>query len=269
MSARSDTLLDHIADYIRFLSNAQSFWFTLDTSYDYGCHLASRFHLNPEEYEALSIVARLASYSRYGFKMKPTAWLEFIKGHQFVTSNSPIEFKQKKIDLDAYINGVLPSQDNRRSFYAIRIGNKTEQSANRIENQLDRYGRLLTVLPRLNRLGIKSQSFQIDVSALIWDYKVENDEDNGDDIDDDNSSEGSNEDNDDGKKSKVDDDNDAYSPPTKKRKYSPALVSPAMDKTRGDTVGMDKLYPNLSHALGGKMDLIQRTHQVKRECVVY
>ncbi len=66
MSARSDTLLDHIADYIRFLSNAQSFWFTLDTSYDYGCHLASRFHLNPEDYEALFIVAQSGRRCQHG-----------------------------------------------------------------------------------------------------------------------------------------------------------------------------------------------------------
>jgi hypothetical protein len=58
--------LDHIADYIRFLSNAQSFWFTLDTSYDYGCHLASRFHLNPEEYEALFIVAQSGRRWQHG-----------------------------------------------------------------------------------------------------------------------------------------------------------------------------------------------------------
>ena len=66
MSARSDTLLDHIADYIRFLSIAQSFWFTLDTSYDYGCHLASRFHLNPEEYEALFIIAQSGRRWQHG-----------------------------------------------------------------------------------------------------------------------------------------------------------------------------------------------------------
>ena len=40
------TLLDH-------LSNAQLFWFTLNTSYDHGCLHASRFRLDPEDYEVV------------------------------------------------------------------------------------------------------------------------------------------------------------------------------------------------------------------------
>ena len=32
MTLSSDALLDHIADYLQFISNAQSFWFTLNTS---------------------------------------------------------------------------------------------------------------------------------------------------------------------------------------------------------------------------------------------
>ena len=77
-------------------------------------------------------------------------------------------------------------------FYAIRIGNKTGQSADKIEDQRGRDGRLLTAPPRLNGLGMKCQSVRIYVSALIWDYKVENDDDSADGIDDDDSSEGTN-----------------------------------------------------------------------------
>ena len=32
MSKRSEVLLDHIADYLQFISNAQSFWFALNAS---------------------------------------------------------------------------------------------------------------------------------------------------------------------------------------------------------------------------------------------
>jgi hypothetical protein len=74
MSQSSQFILDHIADFLKFISSAQSFWFTLDTSYDHGCHLANRFRLDPGEYEALLIVAGLALYTRFGFAMKPTAW---------------------------------------------------------------------------------------------------------------------------------------------------------------------------------------------------
>ena len=74
MSSSSEALLDHIADFLKFISSAQSFWFSFDTSYDHGCHLANRFRLDPDEYEALLIVAVLVNYTRFGFAMKPTAW---------------------------------------------------------------------------------------------------------------------------------------------------------------------------------------------------
>ena len=71
MSSSSEALLDHnIADFRKFISSAQSFWFLLNTSYDHGCHLANRFRLDPDEYEALLIVSGLASYMRFGFKIK-------------------------------------------------------------------------------------------------------------------------------------------------------------------------------------------------------
>ncbi len=53
MSSSSESVLDHIADYLTFISDAQSFWFTLNTSYDHGCHLASQFRLEPNNYEVL------------------------------------------------------------------------------------------------------------------------------------------------------------------------------------------------------------------------
>ncbi len=37
MSSSSEALLDHIVDFLKFISSAQSFWFSLDTSYDNGC----------------------------------------------------------------------------------------------------------------------------------------------------------------------------------------------------------------------------------------
>jgi hypothetical protein len=58
---------------LQFISNTQSFWFTLDTSYSHGCHLANRFRLDPNDYEVLLVVANLAHYTRFGFAMKPTA----------------------------------------------------------------------------------------------------------------------------------------------------------------------------------------------------
>ena len=155
MSSSSEVLLDHIADFLKFISSAQLFWFSLDTSYDHGCHLASRFRLNPDEYEALLIIADLASYTRFGFQIKAGAWRKFLGGRWFVIDNCAIEFEQKKIDLDAYINGTPPSQLIQRKFYVVRIGNKSEQSHNKIEEQIGRDGRLITTPPRVNGIGIK------------------------------------------------------------------------------------------------------------------
>ena len=73
MSESSESILDHIAEMLRFISNTQLFWFMLDMSYDHGCHLASRFGLDPDEYEALLISACLAWYTRFGFQIKADA----------------------------------------------------------------------------------------------------------------------------------------------------------------------------------------------------
>jgi hypothetical protein len=39
MSRSYESVLDNIAKYLRFLSKAQSFWFTLNSSYDHGGEL--------------------------------------------------------------------------------------------------------------------------------------------------------------------------------------------------------------------------------------
>ncbi len=73
MSSSSEALLDHIADLLKFISSTQSYWFSLDMSYDHGRHLASQIRLDPEEYEALLNVAGLSSCARFGFQIKATA----------------------------------------------------------------------------------------------------------------------------------------------------------------------------------------------------
>ncbi len=140
MSLSSEALLDHITDFLEFISSAQLFWFSLNKSYGYGCHLASRFRLDPDEYEALLIVAGLASITRFGFQIKADAWRKFLRGRRFVMNDSRIEFEQKQIDLDAYINRTLPSQFKRRKFYVVRIGSKSERSPNKIEEQMGQDG---------------------------------------------------------------------------------------------------------------------------------
>ena len=49
MSSSSEALLDHIADFLKFISGAQPFWFLLNMSCDHGCHLANHFCLDPDK----------------------------------------------------------------------------------------------------------------------------------------------------------------------------------------------------------------------------
>jgi hypothetical protein len=147
MSFSCESILDHITGYLKFISKAQSLLYMLNTSYDHGCHLASRFCLEPNDYEVLLVVAGLASYTQLGFAIKPTAWRKFLGGHQFAVDNCTIEVKQKKIDIDAYIDGARPSCIIRGGLYVVRIGNKNKQSPNRIEDQRGRDGQLITTPP--------------------------------------------------------------------------------------------------------------------------
>jgi hypothetical protein len=68
------------AEFLKFISSAQLSWFSLNTSYDHGCHLANRFRLEPNDYKVLLFVAGLTHYTRFGFALKPTAWSKFLVG---------------------------------------------------------------------------------------------------------------------------------------------------------------------------------------------
>jgi hypothetical protein len=81
MSLSSESILDHIVDYLKFIYGAQSFWFMFNTSYNHDCHLASRFRLEPNDYEVLFVIAGLALYTQFGFAIKPRAWRKFLGGH--------------------------------------------------------------------------------------------------------------------------------------------------------------------------------------------
>ncbi len=89
--------MDHIADYLTFISDAQSFWFTLNTSYDHGCHLASRFRFEPSNYEVPLVVAGLALYTRLGFAIKPIAWRKFIGGHDLQPTIALLSWNKKRL----------------------------------------------------------------------------------------------------------------------------------------------------------------------------
>ena len=80
--------------------------------------------------------------------MKPNEWGIFLGEHHFRLSECNIELDKKKLDIDTMINGTTASRDNRRPFYAVRIGVMSLQSPSKIELQKDtRNGLLITTPP--------------------------------------------------------------------------------------------------------------------------
>jgi len=98
------TLLDHLAEHIRYLSTASSFWFSVNSSYDHGCHLSKRMGMSPQDYEYLLVAANLAHFHQTrGFSIKILKWKLFLEGHQFAKTNcmGTVEIDTKNLDLNA------------------------------------------------------------------------------------------------------------------------------------------------------------------------
>lgn len=177
MSPSYDLILGHIADFLHVLSDAPSFWFTLNSSYDHDFHLSKRFGMSPREYECLLIAADLASYTKKKrFAIKPKWWQSFITGHHFTNmEGGNIELDSKQFDIDAMINGT-PSDIKKRVFHhVIRIGVKYKDYHPRIEWQKDNLGRMVTTPPRLNKIWTNQQSFRKSVEPFIWNFIIDND----------------------------------------------------------------------------------------------
>ena len=169
--------------------------------------------------------------------------------HHFMNDNIVIEFEQKSIDLEAYLNGVRPSRTSMKKFYTIRMGTKTEGSPNKIEDQIGRDGRLVTNPPRLNLMRIKTHSFKEVAAQYLWQYAIDNeeeedDEDKGSDKDEESSSE--EEQKADAAKTTTTMVSPEQAPATKKRKLNNDVLLTVPDSK--DEVG--PLYPRLCRALG-------------------
>jgi hypothetical protein len=109
-TSHDGTLLDHLAEHIRYLSTASSFWFSVNSSYDHGCHLSKQMGMSPQDYDLL-VAANLAHFhQKWGFSIKISKWKLFLEGHQFATTNcmGTVEVDTNKLDLNACINGVSP-----------------------------------------------------------------------------------------------------------------------------------------------------------------
>ncbi len=74
------TLLDHLAEHIGYLSTASFFWFSVNSSYDHGCHQSKQMGMSPQDYEYLLVAATLAHFhQKQGFSIEISKWKLFLK----------------------------------------------------------------------------------------------------------------------------------------------------------------------------------------------
>ncbi len=122
MSMSMAVLLDPIAEFLLFLADAPSFWFTLNTSYNHGLHLSRRFGLPPRDYECLLAAAKLAHYTKSGFTIKPKEWKMFLDGHYFAVvekiDERKVELDKKNLYVERMIDRTQPGT-KRSEFYVL------------------------------------------------------------------------------------------------------------------------------------------------------
>ena len=65
------SLLDHLAEYLIYLSSSSSFWFSLNSRYEHDFHLSKRLGMTSQDYEYLLVAADLAHVDkkRWGFSI--------------------------------------------------------------------------------------------------------------------------------------------------------------------------------------------------------
>ncbi len=109
MALSSTTVLAQMAKFLIILSNAPSYLFSLHKSCDSEFHLAMRFGMEKENFEALLIARNLAQYQHRGgdtFCILADQWTSFLHGHYFAdfSPDPPLfEFERKKIQINNQI----------------------------------------------------------------------------------------------------------------------------------------------------------------------
>jgi hypothetical protein len=117
------SLLDHIVEYLIYLSSSCSFWFSLNSSYEHDFNLSKQLGMTPKDYEYLLVAADLAHVDkRWDFSIKMMKWRLFLEGHRFTTINCDCTFEVdvKKVDLNVFFEGESPKHTEKVKF--IRIG---------------------------------------------------------------------------------------------------------------------------------------------------
>jgi len=100
-------ILDHLAEFMLYLSTASSFWFSLNSAHSCSISLSDRLGMSQHDYEHLLVTADLAQYhNAWGFRIRLTERNNFIVGHLFTAKTNLFEVATKKFDLDGFINGM-------------------------------------------------------------------------------------------------------------------------------------------------------------------
>jgi hypothetical protein len=149
--------LDQIAKQILFLSEAPSYWFTLNTSCDHAFHLSKRLGMDESDYKALLIAGNLARYKGRTFITQADEWKSFLVGHHLFTDlpsdQRAFQFGRKRCAINS----------KRQNFHVIRIGQGSDMSPRNFESQLK-----MDRLPlRNNSLRLQQQKFCRDTELAI------------------------------------------------------------------------------------------------------
>lgn len=152
MMGSKSYVLDELAKLFVVLSDAPSYWFSLNTSYDHAFHLSKRLGMGPHDYEALLIAVDLACYKDGVFTILWDKWKSFITSHERFTilpSNKTLELARKLMKLDT-------DTEARVHFYILQIGESTVKSTLNFQAQ-HKQG----IFPTwLCNLGIEQQVFR-------------------------------------------------------------------------------------------------------------
>ena len=155
-------ILDHLAEFMLYLSTASSFWFSLNSAHGRSISLSDRLGMSQHDYERLLVAADLAQFhNTWGFQIKLMEWNNYIGGHRFTATTNLFEVATKKNDLNEFINGTPKVDKNKKKHHFIRIGNINSYSPIKVEMQQNMYGVMIITPPQLNRLRIKQQQFRL------------------------------------------------------------------------------------------------------------
>jgi hypothetical protein len=116
-------ILDHLAEFMLYLSTASSFWFSLNSAHGRSISLSDQLGMSQHDYERLLVAADLAQFhNTWGFQIKLMEWNNYIGGHRLTATTNLFEVATKKIDLDEFINGMPKVDKNKKKHHFIRIG---------------------------------------------------------------------------------------------------------------------------------------------------